>query len=562
MASELKKFNFNFQVRSAPKSGPTDSDLWNDTIDELSADLASIATEWNNKLVKIIEKLPAGAEEGTVNAFVNGLDGKNLWVSQGATSSTDSRYYNSVKARPNTVYDQFEALYTTLTNNISTLENTIAESGSGGLTDAQKSRIGANVFNSSHASSSTSLDGKSENNRLNIIQLAKDFYGSSFSLDNDGTANLTNSLFAMVDALLELHGGNWDNDIALTHSGAFSAAQTDVGTSHAGDDTYTGSPSNLKEDLNRIRNAIKTLKGTAGWLSSPSALYSGGADSLEDLLASTAGTGTKSATNPWGYNYSDVDGLNTRLEAIKTFTGQGSQTDNAPSYSSTTFINNGDSLETAIGRLDTTLASVSGLSGGSQLAALELFVGQDADSDSTPDYSSTFQVVQGTSLETAIGALDLGVLNLQTAISGLLHFTGKNPAEASYPTYSGTNYIAQNDSLEVAVGKLDQALLVVSGLAAYPTVDTTVRTESFHAQLNKIHRINPTGVSGLNAVLPLAANNPSGRITFKNQSDSSDIYIITASGSDTIDGDVVMFVSGPRISVDVVSDGTNDWMVV
>ena len=357
-ADRLNNFSFSFVVRNAPRNGPSSSDAWNDSVREISNDLANLTIEWK-KLVKIMEGLPNGDQDTAVNAFQFGLDGKHLWVDQDVSASSDdaATYFNSNKGRPNTVKEQFDAVYTSINNEIASIEETI-NTGSAGLTTAQKNAIGINIFDSSQVSSSTSLDGKSERNRLNLLQLAQDLGGGSYTLDNDGLANLVYSVKDQVDALLVLHNGSWNTDITLSHTGAFTVSQTDVTSSHPGNDAFAGSPGDLLEDLDAIRTRIRSLAGTAAWGTANTALYVGGADSLEDLLTSTDGTGTKTATNPWGYNYSDIDGLNTRLEAIKTFTGQGSQTDTMPVYTSTTYVTG--SLENAIGQLDAALTIVSG----------------------------------------------------------------------------------------------------------------------------------------------------------------------------------------------------------
>jgi hypothetical protein len=292
-----------------------------------------------------------------------------MWVDRTVTSSsTDPTYYHSIKDRPNTVKEQFDLIYTYVDTQIVQAKSDIT-STTAGLTTDQKNAIGANIFDSGQSSSSTSLDGKSENNRLNLIQLARDLYGGGYTLDNDGAANLlNNSVFAMVDALLELHNGNWDDDVVLDHTGAFTANQTDINPSAVYDDNFVGAPADTQDDFNQIRTEMKEMRGTTTWTTALSALYGGGANSLEDLLATTSGTATKSASNPWGYHYDDIDGLATALDALRDYTGQDDHTDSTPDYTSTIYISNGDSLEVALGKLDAALVTVSGGGGGSFIA--------------------------------------------------------------------------------------------------------------------------------------------------------------------------------------------------
>lgn len=359
---QLTSFAFSFKYRAAPKTGPRSSEAWNDCFSEISNDLNNISTQWNNKLVILTDGLPDGTLDSLVNAFKFGLDGTQMWVDGDATSTSDATYYNTSRSRPKTIKEQFEAVYNTITANIESIETSLSEDSTG-LTAAQKADIGAHIFDSSQTSSSTSIDGKSERNRLNILQLAYDLYGPSATLNNNGSQALTTAdIKDMLTALMQLHNSDWNSDTAVSHTSSFTLAQTSVlqTPSASIDDSYSDSPATLQDDLNQIRAKIKTLKGTATWGGALTALYTGGPDSLEDLLASTYGTGTQTATNPWGYNYSDIDGLNTRLNAVVSFTGMGSQTDTSPNYASNIYVADGDSLEAAIADLDSAIWAVSG----------------------------------------------------------------------------------------------------------------------------------------------------------------------------------------------------------
>lgn len=438
MADRFKNLSFSFVSRPAPEQGPRSAKAWNDSFSEIAIDLTSLSTEWNKKLVPIISGLPNGTLDSAINPFQNGLDGGNIWTNQNATATgTTSTYYNSTKSRPKTILESMQDLYTYIDGIADSLQTTFNNT-SAALTTEQKNRIGINIFDSDQTSSASSLDGKSERNRVNLIQVAQDLYGSSYSLDNDGNANLTNnSVMSMVDALLELHNGNWDDDITLDHSGVSVSAQADIPQSAVVDDSFAGAPANTEEDLNQIRTRIKTVAGTAAWTTTLTPLYSAGPDSLEDLLVSTAGTGVKAAGNPWGYNYSDIDGMSTRLDAIKTFTGQSTQTDASPTYSSTVFIKNGDSLETALGKLDYGQNTASGLIAGhvTHLANLITFTGQTSAADGSPTYSSTSHITTGDSLETAIGKLDAAV----TVVSGLAGGGAFLPLDGSSPMAGDIN---------------------------------------------------------------------------------------------------------------------------
>lgn len=503
--NRLKQLAFTFTYRAAPKSGPTSSDKWNDSFTELANDFSSLTHQWNSQLLTVFNGLPAGEEDSAVDAFKNGLDGKNLWVDQLATSEAeDTVFFNIVKDRPNTIREQFENVYSTITDRIQELDDALAILDTSGLTTEQKNRIGAAVFDTSEVSSASSIDGKTEANRLNIVQLAIDLYGEDLAtLNADGEAILDNaSTKDMLAALLEIHNSSYNSTDDPNHDGVFTPTQADVNSSAPGSDGFSGSPVNLQEDLNQIRTRIKAYAGTTGWLTNPTALYTSGADSLQELLVSTQGQGTKSATNPWGYRYDNIDGLVTLLSGIAGYVGQDNLTDTTPDYSSTNFISNGDSLETAIGKLDQNIAADSGvqISMQGQLAALEVFVGQNSDTDSSPQYSGTY-VTNGFSLETAIHQLDArlvlesGINNLISSQLGALQtFVGQNNTTDSTPAYSGV-YATNGSSLESAIHSLDVQLQTVTNaeVTSFFELDEITGGDTFNGSIKVTQNLTTSG---------------------------------------------------------------------
>lgn len=363
--NKLHSLSLSFVARSASTTGPFSSYKWNSCIEEIASDLSVISDEWNKHLVNLLSSLPDGTDDTSVDAFTFGLDGKNFYVDQAATTAS-TFFFNSLKDRPDTLYEALLGLYTYIDNQIALLPD--SPTSSAGLSTDEINAIGAHIFNSSATSSASSLDGKSENNRLNIIQVAQDLYGEgSYTLDNDGVKNLdTYSLKDMVAALLTLHHGTWNSNIALDHAGLFTGvAQTAILQTPIQDDEYAGTPSNLTNDLDQIRTTIKNLKGTAGWMDSLPPLYvvppEFGEWSVSDLTALftlAKGTGSKHMGNPWGYALADIDDLPEAFTALRTFTGQADVTDTTPSYTSTVYVDNGDSLQAAIGKLDLAISEV------------------------------------------------------------------------------------------------------------------------------------------------------------------------------------------------------------
>jgi hypothetical protein len=355
MAKKTEQLNLTLVKRNAPFRGPSASDDWNDSIDEIINSFSLVANRINDSVVPLHALLPDGSDDVLVNAFKDGLDGRTLYIDASLTNlATDKTYYNSSKARPSTVKEALDSLYTYVDTQDASIQDSLAASVSP-LTTAQKARVGMNIFDSTKTSDLASLDGLTATEALNIIQLAKDLYdSSSYALGGDGSADLTYSVKAMVNALLEAHGGEWNADIALVHSG-ITVNQIDISASAIYNDLFAGVPTNTQEDLNQVRTIIRRLLGTAGWTTALTPSYVGGPADLATLLGFTQGSGTKSATNPWGYYYTDIDELDVVITDIGTFVGQADPTDVTPPYSSTDIVTPGESLTDAISDLDEAL---------------------------------------------------------------------------------------------------------------------------------------------------------------------------------------------------------------
>ncbi len=227
---------------------------------EITRDSASLAVQWNSSLLPLLDPIPDGSDDTLVDAFKDGLDGKTLYLDSDATSQAQTlAFYNVSRERPNTVKEQFDLVY----GDIADLANSISifVASSNGLTDDQKAAIGINIFDSDQLSSSTSLDGKSTNNELNIQQVAKDLYGSDYILNNDGVPIWTNAMMAAVSNLLDIHNGTWNGDIAVSHD-----ADTNVsGTTTTTNDTATTVVTLNDTVAGKITNIeVKALAKTAG----------------------------------------------------------------------------------------------------------------------------------------------------------------------------------------------------------------------------------------------------------------------------------------------------------
>jgi hypothetical protein len=364
----VKKITLSLKKRAAPYGGAQESKRFNDFINEVSHDLIGVQRQWNSIAYPLFASLPQGEQDtrwelgSDINPVIHGFDGTQIFMDMDATETTDDgRYFTTTDQRPKTLKEVAEDAQTQI-NEINEAVQLIEVLGGEGLTEEQKAKIGLNIFNPFQSSASDSLDGRSRRNEFNVTQLAKDLYGPTFTLDGDGEPNLANSVKDMVDALLELHGGDWDSDITLEHEidnddiiAAAGILQTKINKS----ESYTtlnrsATIINLQNDLNRIRYEIGAVRGNNSWNTDFSNIpYVGAPVSLQGHVA-LVGSGTASASNPHGLTAADI-GLSGSLSAIVTFTGMDNETDSTPDYSSSNFINANDPLETAIGKLDTQL---------------------------------------------------------------------------------------------------------------------------------------------------------------------------------------------------------------
>lgn len=362
MSINFRRFPISFTRRTVTKNSALSSDTWNASMAEILSDFAFLQSEWNNKLVVLSSTLPDGKKDTLVDAFKFGISGAHLYGDSAATSLTNSGFFwNTVKDRPRTIKEVSLRLLDEISDVTTTLKNEIASS-TAVLTAAQKARIGDNIFDSSKTSTATSLDGLTDSNKQNIVQLATDLYGTgNYTLKGDSVALLTNSVRKHIEKLLDIHAGSWDNDLTLAHSitGADIVGninQTKVNQSASINDQFTAAATNTEEDLNRIRSVIRRIVDSGvSWTTAPSAPagWSGGnaPTTLQEVINLTA-SGTRTKQNPWGYELEDIDNLSSFANKVQSFSGMSGRTDGSPTYTSTFAITQSDSLEKAIGKLD------------------------------------------------------------------------------------------------------------------------------------------------------------------------------------------------------------------
>ena len=200
-----------------------------DMLRGIQADVSQVIVEWNSTAYPIFSTLPQGKEDtrwnlrdDTINAKVNGIDGANIFVDNSATALTNGgRYWRSDIARPRTIKETLEAVFTEMSDDVDAVRTEVAATASsGGVSASAQAAIGAGIFDTSAASATGSLDDLTETNRANLLQIAKDVYDDLYdNLTGDGVAAIDNfSVRQMMQALLLLHGGAWNSSVTLSHS--------------------------------------------------------------------------------------------------------------------------------------------------------------------------------------------------------------------------------------------------------------------------------------------------------------------------------------------------------
>lgn len=468
--------------RVAPYRGPRSSDSWNDTIDEIATDIASITLQWNTEIVPLLAGLPDGTVDANLNAFTNGLDGAQLYVDQNATVNSDNgEYWDITNGRPTTTKETFDSIRAVIDENFATLTALVADS-TGGLTQEQKNAIGLEIFADDFVFSGVSIYTRGFTNQYNIQQLATDIYGGSVVPDGTGNPALTNSIKDMLGNLLLEHNGSWSGDAVVSHSitnsdiGAnANITQTKIDHSLAYDDSYAGVVGNLEDDFNKVRTILKAIKGSTGWDVAVSPGYSGGPITMLDHFADH-GTGVATATNPHGYKLEDIDQTN----FLREFTGQDTSSQNAPIYLSFNAISTqGVPLETALNDIDDEIGTIQTniSSNDTDIAELESFTGVDPSAGVFPDYGGTanyatgslenaIEIIDGvlftavgdiSVLETSSGDATAAIVALQGDVTDMLSFIGAADGD-TVPTYSSALIVTQNTPLESAIGELDSQL--------------------------------------------------------------------------------------------------------
>ncbi len=107
---KIKQVDIGLVKRNAPRRGPTSSDQWNDSWEETVNDLKRFSNEWNEGLIPLLSLLPDGTND--LDAYDDGLDGRTIFVDASVLETiADNTFFNLLKARPNSIKEQFGDVY-------------------------------------------------------------------------------------------------------------------------------------------------------------------------------------------------------------------------------------------------------------------------------------------------------------------------------------------------------------------------------------------------------------------------------------------------------------------
>jgi hypothetical protein len=330
-----------------------------------------VKSDWRSYIRPILNSLPAGNTDtrwssalgrglpSKIDCFTYGIQGTTLFVFNDATSAkADGRYWDSTENRPKTIAEKFEDLYQAIAD----IELAAQDTSTVDL-DPLWAAIGESYRDTNRAGIVGSLDTRTGTLETYILQLNNDIYDPTVFPSYQIGSPLPYSLADMLDALLKLHNvAGWGSDPSgASHSAMAVAAHThaftDVTPAPAVADTSNRAAShiNLADEVKRLRYEIQATRGSTNWYSDVNNPW-GGVCTLASHIA-CVGSGTASAVNPHGNSYLDDPLAVANFAAIRSFTGMSSNTDSSPTYSSVYYVTQGTSLETAIGALDAALNS-------------------------------------------------------------------------------------------------------------------------------------------------------------------------------------------------------------
>ena len=230
----MRKLRFTGSAATISRSSSVDAIAQlQDQVRIIQSTLSQIVTTVNESVQPVLDSLPQGRSDTRWNLTDDnifpqkqGLDATQIFVDNDATSSADGgRYWRSDYSRPKTIKETLSSIYLELLTQVDQARLEFVSSSGATLSDRAVGLIGANVFDASQTSSSSSLQGLTSSNMIHLLQIARDLYDDSYdSWTADGSALLDiKSVRDMVESLMELHNSDWNSPVSPTHEDIQSA---------------------------------------------------------------------------------------------------------------------------------------------------------------------------------------------------------------------------------------------------------------------------------------------------------------------------------------------------
>lgn len=331
--SQMEKVITSLVERKAPFNGPVESDVWNDSIEEMVHSIGLLQNAWNTLLYPLLGSLPGGPVEVTAadrvvdpNPFNNGLDGSQIHMDMTAIVS-DTSYYSETNSRPYTIKEAFEIFKEDIDAQIQEAREAAVFAG---INEEQKERIGANIFYVNRTSSPSSLHGESIWLRQAVEQLIADIFNEGTDADSppnlalypieEGLQTRDNTLMEYILSLLYYHDNSLGTaylevhhafaDPALEGSDQPQVYSNMVKAVGLVDEDFAGGswpgvPAHLEDELNQLRTAHKRGLGSTLWTNLPLDPWDSSPLSLQGHMNRT-GTAAPTEVNPHGLTLADI----------------------------------------------------------------------------------------------------------------------------------------------------------------------------------------------------------------------------------------------------------------
>jgi len=330
-------------------------------------------SDWRTYIHPILDSLPSGSVDTRwstdlgrglpekIDCFSYGIQGTTLFVFNDADDTkADGRYWVDDQYRPKTIAEAFEDVYEALHN----IETGISTDSDTDL-DPLWASIGEEYRDATFRGATGSLHARTSLLDTYVQQLNTDIYEPNSYPYSLGSP-LPHSIASMLDELLKIHQipTGWGSDPSNVGHDAMPIPDhthpyTDVVSPPPVtevQDRLDGTYTSLTNDIKRLRYEVQTTRGSSNWYSDVTDPVTAGAGDLGTHL-SYQGSGTVTSSNPHAISISDT-GAETIFNNVISFTGMTNTSDSSPTYSDTTYVTQGASLETAVGELDLAISNL------------------------------------------------------------------------------------------------------------------------------------------------------------------------------------------------------------